>query len=444
MRRLNTRAARTYARRTGRQFVDALFANALLSRTEGNQPRALQECHAILRYLQAAEEAPAAATNASPAVLQAQERGRADRLFWEAQCNSYIALLMMATGDYRNAIGWQTKNMDPRFDSVWRRVSYERLATMYLALGDVARALRKYDEMATGATTAYERLYWMLQGAQINVTYGDAIAVFDQWTAIERGLEQLSEDDRQRWSRDKQLQRVLRYMQRRLNVDVRDTVETALLRRVQEAPRETDWLYRQIAQLQRCRLQYERAAATYAQALALTQAHYAVYLDAAMLAYQRQQYARAVTLLSNMFLQSTHRRGPALSSDWRYVTLAWLCTTGKPAGVHDLLQRIDQAHALYATTSHWHNARGNVYALYNNFAAATNEFAAGLAVNPDQIDNYLDLGYLFCTRADAEETGLILDRLAARYPSNAIPRRVMQDWRTVELYHVSIRPYVVE
>ncbi|MCX7004942.1 MAG: hypothetical protein NTV22_16935, partial [bacterium] len=254
MRRLNTRAARRYARHTGRQFVDALFANVLLARTAGNNPRALQECHAILAGLQTEDKAPGLATNASPAALQAQEQRRVDRLFWEAQCNSYIALLMMATGDYRNAIGWQSKNLDERFDVVWHRVSYERLATMYLALGDVTLALRKYEEMATVATTAYERLYWLLQGAQINVTYGDAIAVFDQWAAIERGLAQLSDDDRQRWSRDKQLQRVLRYVQRRLNVDVRDTAETAFLRRVQETPRDADWLYQQIAQLQRCRL----------------------------------------------------------------------------------------------------------------------------------------------------------------------------------------------
>ena len=444
MRRLNTRAARTYARRTGQQFVDALFANALLARAAGNHARALQECHAILGNLQTEEQAPALATNASPAGLQAQEQRRTDRLFWEAQCNSYIALLLMATGDYHNAISWQTKNMDERFAAVWRRVSYERLATMYLALGDVTRALRKYDEMATGANTAYERMYWLLQGAQINVTYGDAIAVFDQWAAIERGLEQLSDDDRQRWSRDKQLQRVLRYVQRRLNMDVRDVVETALLRQAQKSPRDADWLYQQIAQLQRCRLQYERAAATYAQALVHTQAHYAVFLAAAMLAYQRQQYARAAALVSNMFLQSTHLRDPVLSSDWRYVALTLLRDTGKPAGVHDVLQRVDHACGLYTTTAQWYNARGNVYALYNNFAAATNEFALGLAANPDQIDNYLDLGYLFCARADVEETGLLLDRLMARYPSNALPRRVMQDWRAVELYHVSIRPYVVE
>ncbi len=444
MRRLNTRAARQYVRRTGRQFVDALFANALLARAEGDYARALQECHAILGHLQAKEHAPALVTNASPAALQAREQRRTDRLFWEAQCNSYIALLMMATGDYRNAIDWQTKNMDDRFDVVWRRVSYERLATMYLALGDVAHALHKYEEMATAATTAYERLYWMLQGTQINVTYGDAIAVFDQWAAIERGMEQLNENDRQRWSRDKQLQRVLRYVQRRLNVDVRDAVETALLRRAHTNPREVDWLYRQVAQLQRCRLQYERAAATYALAMAHTQAHYAVYLDAAMLAYQRQQYAQAVILLSNMFVQSAPLCAPALSSDWRYVVLTSLRDTGQPAGVKNVLERVDHARALYATTAHWHNARGNVYALHNNFAAATNEFALGLAARPSQIDNYLDLGYLFCTRADAEETGLILDRLTAQYPSNALPRRVRQDWRTVELYHVSIRPYVVE
>jgi len=444
MRRLNTRAARRYARRTGRQFADALFANALLARAAGNNPRALQECHAILGGLQTEEQAPAPATNASPAVLQAHEQRRVDRLFWEAQCNSYIALLMMATGDYRNAIGWQSKNLDQRFDVVWHRVSYERLATMYLALGDVTLALRKYEEMATVATTAYERLYWMLQGAQINVTYGDAIAVFDQWAGIERGLAQLSDDDRQRWSRDKQLQRVLRYVQRRLNVDVRDAAETAFLRRVQETPRDADWLYQQIAQLQRCRLQYERAAATFALALALTQTHYAVYLDAAMLAYQRQQYARAVILVSNMFLHSTQPCDSALSSDWRYVALALLRDAGKPAGMPDVLQRVDRARAAYATPAHWHNARGNVYALYNNFAAATNEFAMGLAANPDHVDNYLDLGYLFCARADAEETGLLLDCLAARYPSNALPRRVMQDWRAIELYHVSIRPYVVE
>jgi tetratricopeptide (TPR) repeat protein len=443
MRALNKRAARRHVQRHGRPFFDALFANVLLAKAEGAAAQALQQCYAMLALLQADARADQVATTAGAAALKAKARRDADRLFWEAQCNSYIALLMMAMGDYANAIVWQTKNLDERFDAVRHRVSYERLASLYLALGDVTRALRKYEELAAVSTTAYERLYWMLQATQINVTYGDAVAVFDQWAAIERMLEQLGNEDRHRWTRDKQLQRVLRYVQRRLNVDVRDVAETMLLRNIAKAE-DAAWRYRQVAQLQRCRLQYDRAAATYAQALALTQAEDAVYLDAAMLAYQRQQYARAIALVSNLCARATSPCASALTSDWRYTLLALLQQHGKPPGMDDLLRWVDHARPAFAATASWHNARGNIHALYGNFTAATNEFTLGIAAQPDAVENHLDLGYLYCTRADAEETGRILDRLAALYPSNAVPRRILQDWRTIELYHVSIRPYVVE
>jgi len=443
--RLNARANRVYQRQCGRPYIDALFANVLLARAQGKYDEVLARCNAILALLVQQQRAAATnATNVAEHVVHQRARQDEQRLFWEAQCNSYIALLLMATGDYSNAIVWQTKNLDERYDHVRHRVSNERLADMYLALGDIERALSKYEALAQASTSAYERLYWLLQSAQVNVTYGDAVAVFGLWSELERELAGLDDEGRQRWTKDRQLQRVLRYVQRQLNVDVRDTAEEALRRRIEHEPQNADWCYRQIAQLQRCRLQYTRAAATYAEALKAPHPSRDTFLDAGLFFYRQQQYTSAALMFSNLLMRLPDSVDETFSNDWRVMVLRPLWQQTKPPTLVDIFTWADLHGTLPRDSAEWYTARGNLYALYGDIEHATNAFARGIAARPTAVENYLDLGYLSCVRADSEDAGRILDAVQALFPTGAVPWHVQQDWRMVELFHVGIRPYLVE
>lgn len=445
-RRLNARAARTFERRYGRPFIEALFANMLLDKEQQHPARAMRACAEVLHHVQNESFIPLTVrTNTAPGSDDVRAVWQRQRLFWEAQCHSYLALLLLSTGDYNNAVSWLSRNLDPRFDDVRRTASYEQLARLYTESGDITRALRHFETLAALATSAAARIHWMLQAAQLHVTAGDTVAAHELWLQLQDVVNELDNEGRRELVRNKQYQRLMRHVERRMNLDGRDAVILALQSRAQRTPERAAWYYRQIAHIERSRLQYDSADMFFERAMQVLPVDPDAYLDAAIYYYRRLQYPRASTIVSNLHLRiSANQRDALLNHDWRYAVLAEFYTRGIPTPETNALIWLATVATNFAEPAAYFNAQGNLYAFYDHFDAATNAFHLGIATNALWLDNYLDLGYLFCTQADSDTTGELLDIIDALPAAAGAAHPVYGDWRHVIMHHVSIRPYLTD
>lgn len=440
-RHLNARAARTYERRYGRPYVEALFANMILDKQANQTARAIASCMAILKLVQQEAFIPLAVrTNTSPEAHARREEWQRQRLFWEAQCHSYLAWLLLSTGDYQQAVAWLSRNLAPRFDEVRRLAAYEQLARLYAESGDLPRAVRHFETLAALATSTVQRIYWLVQAAQLHVSAGDTVAAHETWQQILELTQMLDNVARRALVRNKQYQRLAHYLARRMNIDSRDNVILTLQARAHDSPERAAWCYRQIAHIERARLRYDAADAFFERAMQVSPLDPDAYLDAALYFYRRLQYQRAATIFSNLLLRlnpsalETFQR-----SDWRYALLYHFYTQGRPTPEASALAWVAAAATNFVEPAAYANARGNILAFYDHFDEATNAFLQGIATNATWLDNYLDLGYLLATRGDSEATAAILDQLDGFADAS---RRLRGDWRHVTLHHVSVRPYL--
>lgn len=445
-RRLNARAARTFERRYGRPFLEALFANMLLDKQQNRTVRAMQACADVLHHVQKESFIPLAVrTNTSPGGAEQRAVWQRQRLFWEAQCHSYLALLLLSTGDYHNAVAWLSRNLDPRFDDVRRTASYEQLARLYTESGDITRAVRHFETLAALATSSAARIHWMLQAAQLHVSAGDTVAAHELWLQVQDLVNELDNEARRALARNKQYQRLMRFVERRMNVDGRDAVILALQFRAQRDPERAAWYFRQMAHIERSRLLYDSADAFFDRAMQATPLSMDAYLDAALYYYRRLQYSRATATLSNLLLRiSADQRQHLLNRDWRYAVLAEFYARGVPTPESAAFAWLAAAATNFAEPAEYFNAQGNLYAFYDRFDAATNAFHAGIATNAVWLGNYLDLGYVLCTHAGSDAVGELLDTLDALPGASGAAHQLYGDWRHVIMHHVSIRPYLTD
>lgn len=445
-RRLNARAARTFERRYGRPFIEALFANMLLDKQQQRTARAIRACLQMLQHVQNDSFIPVTVrTNTAPGSDAIRKTWQRQRLFWEAQCHSYLALLLLSTGDYQNAVGWISRNLDPRFDDLRRGAAYEQLARLYAESGDITRAVRHFETLAAQATSAAARIHWMLQAAQLHVTAGDTLAAHELWLQLQDVVHDLDADSRQALARNKLYQRLMRHVERRMNVDSRDAVLVALQSRAQRTPDRAAWYYRQMAHIERSRLRYDSADMFFERAMQMLPVDPDAHLDAAIYYYRRLQYPRASSIVSNLNLRlSATQRGTLLNHDWRYAVLADFYARGIPTSETNALTWLATVATNFAEPAAYYNAQGNLSAFYDHFDAATNAFHLGIATNALWLDNYLDLGYLLCTQADSATISEWLDALDALPTAAGAPRPLFGDWRHVIMHHVSIRPYFAD
>jgi tetratricopeptide (TPR) repeat protein len=431
-RELNIRAAQEYQARFDDLFPDALLANVLLEMARSNFPAALADAHALLDELQTRGRYRA-------------RNGQPVPSFWIGQCNSYIARLLCITGNYAEAIVWQRKNLDPEYGEKRNRVARQRLAELYIMCGEQLMALQQYEELGNMATSTAARVHWLLEAAQLNVSAGDAVAAYEVWQRINALVATLPAGERHDWSRDKRYQRVLQHVQSRMNVDVRDAVLVALEERSARAPELAGRYRQQIAHIYRCRLQYDMAAQAFADAAAAQPPSLDACLDAAMMYYQLERYDAARRALSNMLARAEFQAQPGqFEDDWRFRLLSEFRRLGKPPPMDAVLAWPDEHRNDYASPAGYHSYRGNVLSVYDDIAAASNEFLLGIAADPGMVDNYLDLGYLLCTQADRQGVERLLDALLALELDPERQRKLASDWRYIEMHHVANRPFTLE
>ncbi len=444
LRTLNTSARKEFEKRFNRPYVDARIALALVEKRAGEYDASLDEMYALRDYVKEEAIFPVeVGVVPTPEEKIQQEEWKTQLMRWEAQCNNLISQLLLEKGEEEKALFWQKKNLEEYFDIEYQRVAHERLAKMYYKLGRVDAVFAQYDELIRIAPTAQEKLHWRVNQAHLAVTMGETVRAYDMWQIITSRIGTLSVEERREWARDKRYQRIMRHLERRTQMDVRDAVISVLRRRATTQPENAPEYLRNAAQLYRCKLQYSLGLSTLSEAIKSSPHVFELYLDKALLNYKLLRYKDALDDFTALNEATNSLESiPFIVRDWRYRILATFADIKKPPPHHLVRNWADTHTNLFASQGEIYNHYGNLYATYGMYEDATNSYTLGIAADPDFLDNYLDLGYMYCTRSDAEAASDLLDLLDSREDFDH--KNLETDWRYIELHHVSIRPYTLD
>jgi len=442
---LNKRASDEYEKRYGKKFVNAQYANASAYRTISNYPKAFASCDSVLSYYADEIKMPVSIqTNLTESGKIKREKWVDNQLNWIGRCNSFISSLLCETGDYENAILWETKNLDEHNSEARRTTSRERLAKMYTQVGGIDKAFQYLDSLANSATSVNKRISWKLEGAQLYVTIGDTVSTYDRWNDLQKEIEKLKMDERWKWSKDKRYQRILRYLGGRSQMDIRNPVIVSLEKRADKETNTTASarLRVQAAEIYKCMLQYNKTDEMFDIARKTDPLFFDSYLDDGLLQYRMKRYAKAEKIFTNVIeLIKVSDTNKLITQDWRYIILDMLVEKGIPPSLDNVLSKIDETKPYLNDLSEYYNHYGNVLACYGKYDMATNQFTIGIQTNKLNLQNYLDLGYLICRHSDAERAGKMIDTIMSLNLSEEKKRLLETDWRFIILHHVSVRPY---
>jgi tetratricopeptide (TPR) repeat protein len=382
-------------------------------------------------------------SNAPSRSVSALVQWRDRCLFWEGQCNSYIAHILLENGQYLDAQEWIRRNLDERFNPGHRKVAGDRLFELFEKSNDILGLYTVLDTLISNAMTRAIRLNWMIEKAHRQVTYEDPVGAYESLQHIYTELVKLPVKERNRWSADPRYQRVYRHIESQMKIDIRDTVIPVLLNRARADAENGGWYYAQAGQLYRCMLKYGKAEDTFQTGIRKYPDFADNYLDGGMMQYQLTRYPKADKLFTNL-VNRVPDSMKICATDWRFRVLSELRTNRRPAVLDDILAWGTENRPLFASDAHYRNYTGNVYALFGEYDLATNELFRGISLQDPVLDNYLDAGYLLCIRGNSTGAGKMLDRINDLGLDTIITERLDTDWRYIELHHVSGRPYIMK
>jgi len=442
---LNKCAAEEYQKRYGKRFIGAQYATAIAYRALSNYNAALASCHDVLSYYADELKMPfSIQANHTENGKLARDKWTENKLAWIGRCNSFISSLLNETGDYENAILWETKNLDEHNSEARRTTSRERLAKMYTRAGGLDKAFQYLNSLANSATTVNKRISWKIEGAQLYVTIGDTVSTYDRWEDLQKEIEKLPMEERWEWSKDKRYQRILRYLSSRSQMDIRDPVIASLEKR---AGKETNAavaarLYVQAAEIYKCKLQYNKTEKMFKLAEKKVPLYLDAYLADGLLNYRMKRYAKAENVFTNVteFIKASNTVNQ-ITQDWRYIILDMLVEKGIPPSLEDVFSKIDETKPYLNDVSEYYNYCGNVFACFGKFDLATNQFTHGIQTNKLNLHNYLDLGYLICKHSDSDKAGKMIDSIMSLDLPEDEKKLLETDWRFIILHHTSVRPY---
>lgn len=440
----NNQARQVYRTQNNKPYFDAWFANILIERETKHYRFLVRKFREMREAVQKEYmRTVARISNAPPRSASTYIQWRERCLFWEGQCNSYIAHTLLENGQYLEAQEWITRNLDERFNPQFRKVAGDRLFELYEKSNDIMGLYKVLDTLISNAMSTPIRLNWMIEKAHRQVTYEDPVGAYESLQHIYAALVKLPAKERRDWSADPRYQRVYRHIESQMKIDIRDTVIPVLLKRAQADTKNGGWYYTQAGQLYRCRLKYGKAEETFRDGIRKYPECVDNYLDGGLLQYQLKRYPKADKLFTNL---TTHVQDSVkeYATDWRFRVLAELRAYRRPAVLDDVLAWGAKNRALFASDAHYRNYTGNVYALFGEYERATNEFFMGISRQDLFLDNYLDAGYLLCIRGNSSAAGKMLDSINTLTLDKNVTERLDTDWRYIELHHVSGRPYILK
>ena len=442
--KLNNLAKKEYEKRFDKKFIESDYANAFAYKAASNYVAAFKACHKVLSHYAGEKLPESIRTNLTEKGMELRKQWRNNHLAWLGRCNSFISSLLSATGDYENAILWETKNLDENNSEARRITSRERLAKLYIKIGGIDKAIQYFNSLANAATSTAKRISWKLESAQLYVTMGDTVSTYDKWDELQKEIERLPMEERWKWSKDKRFQRVLRYLSRRSKMDIRNVIIMSLGKK---ADKETNnfnaaRLYTQIAEIYKCKLQYDNSHDMFEKAQKTDPMYFDSFLSEAILNYRMKRFAKAEPIFTNMlkYIEAKNVK-THIASDWRYIILNLLITKDVPPSCEDALIELDNQKAQLESFADYLNFRGNILECFGKYDMATNQFTMGISTNKFNLNNYLDLGYLICKHSDAEAAGKIIDDIMTLNLTDEQKEYLENDWRFIILHYISLRPY---
>ncbi len=433
----NMQACAAYTNQYNRPYFDAWFAAILLERQ-------LYDISYITNQFQLLKKS-ARAQYEKALASGASEQWINQCLFWEAQCNAYISNILRDGRQYIAAAEWEKHNLDERFPLKRRQPARERLIQLYEAGKNYQALFSMYDECAAAATSGFERLSWLLESANQYITLDMPVRAFEYYERANACLAGLPHEQRDVRATDSRYQRLLRYIEKQLQTDIREPVIATLLERAGANFDNGGWYYIQAAQLYRCRLEYQKAADVFSLGMKAYPAYAPVFIQGAFLQFQLSRYDKAINIFSNLVKYTAANTNTVTTqTDWRYRILTLLDRDRIPPELDAVNAWADQHVSAFSSTGAYYNYRANVLAQFGEFDQATNIFYQGISLDPRFLDNYLDLGYQLCRRSDAAKTGALIDRIQQLHLPEQTRLTIDTDWRFIELHHVSVRPFVLQ
>ena len=310
---------------------------------------------------------------------------------------------------------------------------------LYEKRNDILGLYAHFDSLIANDSVR-NRLNWIIEKAYRQVTYEDPVGAYESLQLIYAALAKLPAKERHAWSADPRYKRVYRHIESQMKTDLRDTVIPILFKRAQANTSNAGWFYAQAAQLYRCQLKYAKAQATFKKGTVAEPGYLDNYLDGALMQYQLKRFPKANILFTNM-LHAFEQKENVLHDDWRFRVLSEFNSQHRPARLDDILGWAAAHRTNFLSDARYRNYTGNTYALFGEFDQATNAFFHGMAHSDPCLDNYLDAGYLLCTRGNLQAVESMLERINSLSLDKKEIERLDTDWRYIELYHVCGRPF---
>lgn len=435
---LNIKAMELHEEKFSKTFLDAKYANAILKKKQAEYDDAFSEVTNLLEFVKSGDFIPLSVktNNTEEGIIQ-QNIWEQKRIEREGQFNSFIAEVLSAKGDNDKAIEWYTKNTSGKFSRERNLIARRKIAEIYENNRRLKEAYAQFSLLANNSTSVNEKIGFLIDGAQLYVNVGDSITVYDKWLEIKEIIFKLPSEVKSRWLRNKKYQRIVNHLQSRMQLDIREPVMIELSKKA--AQTNSGWYSQQLGQLYRCKQQYANAESSFDKGMKKEFDYVENYLDGAMLQYKLLRFKKAQEIFERLeqdILASNTFE--FITTDWRYRLLKSFSDEGEPPFKSSLIEWTNNNKDLFENQAKYCNFRGNIYASYNDYDSATNEFHKGINADELYLDNYLDLGYQLCIKNDSENANALLDRILKLKIDGDIKRKLDNDWRFIELNYISV------
>lgn len=349
------------------------------------------------------------------------------------QTYTSIAKLLLRYDQNANASQWAARLLAPEFS---KEAKLQGMALVFQAAeknGQIFDAIGEYDSIIQNASSPEEKNFWRLEKGVALIKFDlpeEASALYAEIMKDDPGLENrqfaLNAE-----SQDARFMHLYYYVLRVEKDDMRDMALSNLRKRGILNRADSSYYLSQAAQLQVCMQRLKEAYNIY-ETIYKEDNH--ALLEYIYLLYRNSHYDQCVKLLRTL----PYHKNSDIAKDWRFSILR-LFRARRVKPVIEKVINDFSTHTNDLTRARYLNGLGNIYQSYRQSDKAAAYYAEGIEADPKNIDNYLDLGFLYCMSSNKAKAAEMLDRILSLPLTPDQKRTMLYDWRAIELYYTADR-----
>lgn len=349
------------------------------------------------------------------------------------QAYTSIAKLLLRYDQTANAYQWAARLLAPEFS---REAKLQGLDLIFQAAeknGQIFDAIGEYDTIIKNAATKEEKNFWRLEKGVSLIKFDlpeEATALYGEITADDPGLEKrqfsLTPENQ-----DARFMHLYYYVLRVEKDDMRDLALSNLRKRGILNRADSTYYLSQAAQLQVCMQRLKEAYNIYE---SIYKEDNIALLEYIYLLYRNSHYDQCVRLMRTL----PYHKNSDVAKDWRFSVLRLFRARRIKPPVEKVINDFS-THTNELTRARYLNGLGNIYQSYRQSDKAAQYYKEGIEADPLNIDNYLDLGFLYCMSSNKAKVSEILDQILALPLTPNQKRTMLYDWRAIEFYYTSDR-----